>query len=128
MKLRLDRMKLAKLVAHCCGNGMSQGDWEIERIDEFCEFEVPEPVNKASCADIDNLMALMAEGNRKIEAIKAYRTLTGAGLKEGKDAVEKYWLPGVDHYALKSDEPAKLGDILDHASGRNKAGDDISGL
>lgn len=28
------------------------------------------------------------EGGRKIEAIKVYRDLTGAGLKEAKDAVE----------------------------------------
>lgn len=38
-------------------------------------------------ADVFNLMSSMA-GGRTIEAIKAYRTLTGAGLKEAKDAVE----------------------------------------
>lgn len=31
---------------------------------------------------------------QKIEAIKAYRCLTNVGLREAKDAVEKYW--GVD--------------------------------
>ena len=43
--------------------------------------------------ELDHLLALMQEGTRKIEAIKSYRMLTGAGLKESKDAVEKYWVP-----------------------------------
>lgn len=92
--MKLDRLKFAKLIAHCCGNGMSQGEWEIERVDELCEFEVhTQPLNVANCGDVDNLMMLMADGTRKIEAIKAYRQLTGAYLKEAKDAVEKYWQP-----------------------------------
>jgi ribosomal protein L7/L12 len=37
--------------------------------------------------DVIDLLRAMADG-RKIEAIKAYRTLTGYGLKESKDAVE----------------------------------------
>ncbi|MHB1038442.1 MAG: ribosomal protein L7/L12 [Pirellulales bacterium] len=37
--------------------------------------------------DLDQLRALLAQ-NQKIEAIKFYRELTGAGLKEAKDAVE----------------------------------------
>lgn len=40
---------------------------------------------------VENLMRLMAGKQLKIEAIKAYRTLTNAGLKEAKDAVERYW-------------------------------------
>lgn len=40
---------------------------------------------------VDQLMMLMNEGTRKIEAIKVHRTLTGLGLKESKDAIEKYW-------------------------------------
>lgn len=39
------------------------------------------------CVEVDNLLRAMKD-NKKIEAIKAYRTLTGAGLKESKDAVE----------------------------------------
>lgn len=38
-------------------------------------------------ADVYNLMACMA-GDKKIEAIKAYRTLTGQGLLESKNAIE----------------------------------------
>ena len=93
-------------------------------------IEVPEPVaNKAYCADVDNLLMLMNEGTRKIEAIKAYRILTGAGLKESKDAVEKYW-NCKDHYKYE-DKPASeatLGDILGYATGHNKSGNDISGI
>jgi len=58
-------------------------------------------------------MALMAEGTRKIEAIKCHRKITGYGLKESKDTVEKYWV-SKGHYS-PTDEPATLGDILGHA-------------
>ena len=89
---KLNRLQFAKLVAHCCGNGMSQGEWEIERVDELCEFEVPTQINYVSCEAVDDLLKQITLGE-KIPAIKAYRVLTGAGLKEAKDAVEKYWNP-----------------------------------
>ena len=38
----------------------------------------------------DRVKELAADPQRKIEAIKAYREETGAGLKEAKDAVEKW--------------------------------------
>lgn len=49
------------------------------------EHKVSErPVN---VGEVFTLMSSMAS-SRKIDAIKAYRNLTGAGLKESKDAVE----------------------------------------
>lgn len=68
-------------------------------------------------------MALMFHGHKKIEAIKLHRKLTGGSLKESKDEVEKYWIikPIVD-------EGATLCDILNQAIGRNKVGNDISGM
>lgn len=38
----------------------------------------------------ERVKELAADPRRKIEAIKAYREETGAGLKEAKDAVEKW--------------------------------------
>ena len=116
--MKLDRLKFAKLIAHCCSNGLSTDDWEIERIDELCEYEAPaQPVGTAKCSDVDSLMMLMAEGTRKIEAIKAYRVLTGAGLKESKDAVERYWVSKPAHSnTVVSSSGATLGDILGHAT------------
>lgn len=46
---------------------------------------------QADYQTVDQLMMVMNNGTQKIEAIKLYRTLTGLGLKESKDAVEKYW-------------------------------------
>jgi ribosomal protein L7/L12 len=91
--MKLDKMQFARLVAHCVGNGMNAGTYEVEELDRIIDFDVPEPkVISAKASDIDNLLMLMAEGTRKIEAIKAYRSLTGEGLKEAKDAVERYWM------------------------------------
>ena len=44
----------------------------------------PEPVP----AGMDEVLALLADG-RKIPAIKRYRELTGAGLREAKEAVDE---------------------------------------
>ena len=43
---------------------------------------------KADVADVVNYLFAAMAGGRKIEAIKAFRSLTGEGLKVSKDAVE----------------------------------------
>lgn len=89
--MKLDRIKFAHLVAHCVGNGMNDGEWEISRLDDLTEINVePVPVPYADATIVNELLKAMKDG-RKIEAIKAYRSLTGLGLKESKDAVEAQW-------------------------------------
>jgi ribosomal protein L7/L12 len=59
-------------------------------------FEAEDKLHKAErearsapgVADVDALMDALSE-QRLIEGIKAYRVLTGSGLKESKDAVER---------------------------------------
>jgi ribosomal protein L7/L12 len=48
-------------------------------------------IEDPAAPDLREIDALLREG-RKIQAIKAYRDLTGAGLKDAKEAVER--LPG----------------------------------
>jgi len=103
--MKLDKIGFARLIAHCVSNGMTAGDWEIEKLDELTEINVPQPkLGMANVEDVDRLLMLMAQGTQKIEAIKSYRNMTGAMLKESKDAVEKYW--------VSKDQSATLGDIL----------------
>jgi large subunit ribosomal protein L7/L12 len=72
------------------------------------------PEDAADSADSEPLsldgrvIALMREG-RKIEAIKLYRDLTGAGLKEAKDAVEALERDG----SLPATRDASSGDDPD---------------
>lgn len=47
--------------------------------------------NTVKEADVDELLKAVKEG-RKIDAIKAYRCLTNAGLKESKDAIERVYV------------------------------------
>lgn len=90
--MKLDKMKFARIIAHCVSNGMSAGEYEVNTLDELIDIDVSvQQSAKANPVEVDNLLALMAEGTRKIEAISVYRNLTGAGLKESKDAVEKYY-------------------------------------
>ena len=62
--------------------------YQIERLADIVKTE-EQPIPNVEL--INALMFSMQQG-RKIDAIKAYRQLTGYGLKESKDAVEKYWL------------------------------------
>jgi hypothetical protein len=92
LTMKLDKIKFARVIAHCISNGMSAGEYEVDTLDTLIDIDVPQvqPYG-AMPADIERLMHLMAEGTEKIEAIKIHRKLTGFGLKESKDAVEKYW-------------------------------------
>lgn len=47
----------------------------------------PYPAHRVSAADRERIMILL-RGGQKIQAIKLYREITGAGLREAKDAVE----------------------------------------
>jgi ribosomal protein L7/L12 len=57
---------------------------------------------------------IYARMDKKIAAIKAFRHLTGEGLKESKDHVEKWITNGYSYFA-KEDEPVEgktLGELL----------------
>lgn len=45
------------------------------------------PGHRLSAGDRERIMVLL-RGRQKIQAVKLYRTLTGAGLREAKDAVD----------------------------------------
>ena len=80
--MKLDKLKFAQVIAYISSFYYMDAE-NIDRLDQLIDIAVPtQPVNTANCSDVDNLMALMVEGTRKIEAIKAYRVLTGAGLRK----------------------------------------------
>lgn len=84
----MDKYELAKLVSMVSvwtGRQLDHG--EISDLESF--YKVPE--QKINSSNLQDFMKLMHEGNQKIEAIKAYRTFTGEGLREAKEAVDKYW-------------------------------------
>lgn len=95
----MDKIKFAQLIAYISSQQNELSDENVVRqIDRMITEGMPqqEPI-KALQADVDKLLHIMCTGETgyggsKIEAIKAYRALTSAGLKESKDAVEKYWV------------------------------------
>lgn len=106
---KLDKIGFAQVVAYLGRIGLNIGMDEIVDLDNLISIDIPVPVDgRANTADVDRLMELMAEGTRKIEAIKVYRNMTGQGLKEAKDAIERYWV----NKPIK-EEGAELSDILD---------------
>jgi hypothetical protein len=93
-KMKLDKYKFANLIAMISGWGCTLDPYRIQDIDDAITIDMPEPANYyPDISDINKLMQLMAAGNQKIDAIKLHRKLTGYGLKESKDMVEKYWHP-----------------------------------
>ena len=95
---KLSRTAFARLISYLSHNtGIEFAEFDIENIDAMITFEEPAklsdilPAPKASAVDVDSLLAAFKDDN-KIEVIKAYRTLTGYGLKESKAAVDSYWV------------------------------------
>lgn len=71
-------------------SGKHHDTYEVEAIAKYVTDLNEQP--KASCEEVDELLKQMLS-NQLIPAIKAYRVLTNAGLKEAKDAVERYHGP-----------------------------------
>jgi ribosomal protein L7/L12 len=119
--MKLDNIRFARVISYIsatiCNYQLSVG--VIEDLNDLIDFEVPTPVElpvstsifgKASETDVNKLLYAFSAGDRKIEAIKAYRSLTGAGLKESKEAIEKYSPPKTDDQYTAKDYQFKLLD------------------
>jgi ribosomal L7/L12-like protein len=109
--MKLDKMTFAHVIAHCVSNGMSAGEYEITVLDRLIDIEVPEQVAEQiypKNENVERLMMLMVEGTRKIDAIREHRAITGMGLKESKEAVERYWPDGSKKLFSVADLRSKL--------------------
>lgn len=87
--MKLDKIRFAMLVSWISRRGaveLNAGD--CSELDNL--IDVPMDVEFTSVEKVDDLLKSISEG-RKIDAIKAYRALTGSGLKESKDTVEMFW-------------------------------------
>lgn len=106
--MKLDKIKFAALVAFIQIKSRNLLEAEdVRDLDNLIDFEMVAPKQIGCNPDrLNAMLELMANGQKKIEAIKAYRELTGSGLKESKDAVEAYWIA-----APNKDGPT-LSDIL----------------
>lgn len=67
-------------------------EYDISELDRLIDLAPPTPTGTTSPDRLNDLLLLMKDGTRIIEAIKVYRDLTGCTLKESKDAVEAYWV------------------------------------
>jgi ribosomal protein L7/L12 len=86
----LDKMVFVSYLTGMVGRQLET--FEIERL--FNRL----PPTKCNIDVLNELMQAISNG-RKLDAIKAHRTLTGFGLRESKDAVERYW----PHIAVNTD-------------------------
>lgn len=91
----MDKIKFAKLIGFLAKVGLHPlSTEELQIIDSLVTQEPPLPVTQyASYDDANELIAACAKYHKEgeiIPVIKAYRTLTGLGLREAKDVVEKH--------------------------------------
>ena len=67
---------------------LARVEGQLDLLLRHLDVPQPGPVQGPDLA-VDQDVVLLARSGRKIEAIKRYRELTGVGLKEAKDAVER---------------------------------------
>ena len=113
--MKLDRIKFAKLVgwlSYRFNIEIHEYD-DLDMLDQLCDIDVApvEVPGKANPATVNELMRAIHVGE-KIAAIKAYREMTGFGLKEVKDAVEKDW----------KDKKAELRDAMNKSINNQLSG------
>lgn len=84
--MKLDRIKFAKVVAFV-SNGFGVDD--VQALDDMIEMP-DQTVHYTAIEKVDDLLKHINREGGLVEAIKAYRALTGAGLKESKDVIDKY--------------------------------------
>ncbi|WP_369234476.1 ribosomal protein L7/L12 [Streptomyces sp. R21] len=63
-------------------------DLRVARVEQKLDLVLDHLGLREAEPRMDEIDALLRDG-KKIQAIKAYREITGAGLKEAKDAVER---------------------------------------
>lgn len=102
--MKLDKIKFAQVVGFIeRTQSLNFSIGEIEQLDDMIDIDVPIQDNpRVSEEDVKELLLQMSEGD-KFHAIKVYRALTGVGLKEAKDVVDKYCNASnlFDAYTLK---------------------------
>lgn len=87
--MKLDKIRFARLIGMITSlAGRTLDSDEIEAFDYVCDVDVP--INRVSETDVCELLKQINSPDGFIPAIKAYRVLTGAGLREAKEAIEKY--------------------------------------
>ena len=67
---------------------ISQSDRRVARVERKLDLILDHLGLREDDPRLDEIAALARDG-KKIQAIKMYREVTGAGLKEAKDAVER---------------------------------------
>lgn len=91
----MDKIKFARMINLLSRWGMRELDQhemlELAKLTTIEPTNIPMQRTTVSEEDVNILIMHMNSKTSKIEAIKAYRQITNAGLKEAKDAVERYW-------------------------------------
>lgn len=89
----MDKIKFAHLcvyIGYLITQGACLTDYQVSEIDTLINDGMPHRGLGYTDAAMEEFMTAMHDG-RKIDAIKAHRTMSGMGLKESKDFVEKHW-------------------------------------
>lgn len=99
-KMKLDKIAFAKLIGFISYRySLTIIEDDMREIDYLINIDVSEQHTVVSERDVNDLLMHIKNAHQKpdgsfnsgfIPAIKAYRAITGVGLKEAKEAIEKY--------------------------------------
>lgn len=90
--MKLDKIKFASLVGFIsCRYALTITQDDMHEIDNLIDIDVPQPEQIYPNASLVTDLLVALRDQKKIDAIRAHRAMTGMGLKESKDEVEKYW-------------------------------------
>lgn len=94
--MKLDKIKFAKVVSWISRitNGLEFAEEDLRELDDIIDINVEPVIIPSEYINhhaVDTMLEAIAN-DRKILAIIAYRSMTGEGLKDSKDAIERYWL------------------------------------
>jgi ribosomal protein L7/L12 len=85
----MDKLQFAKLINFVATKAAADDAYLSDSDVEFLNtLTSAPPANPTLTVDNLNFMLRAMGNNQKIEAIKAYRAMTGSPLKESKDAIE----------------------------------------
>jgi len=90
--MKLDKIKFAQVIGFIERiHALNMRHDDIEVLDNLIDIDVPEPEQIYPNVSLVTDLLVAMRDQKKINAIRAHRAMTGMGLKESKDEVEKYW-------------------------------------
>jgi ribosomal protein L7/L12 len=91
--MRLDKLAFARVINYISRQyAVSITNAEMKDLDELMDFDPGAGMQSNNISMVNHLVIHMGKRGEKIEAIKAYRALTGQSLASSKAYIDSSWI------------------------------------